>query len=94
MSQLSDQFRTLESQVKQLIKIKQSLENEVEVLKSDQLKLSTELSDREKTISELKEKNSILRIAGGSKGEDNREMKLKINEIVREVDKCIAQLNQ
>ena len=49
---------------------------------------------QEQEIEKLVEKNKILRIAGASKGGDSREIKLKINEIVREVDKCIAQLNQ
>ena len=57
-------------------------------------KLALELRSSREEIEDLKEKNKILRIAGGTKGGDNREMKLKINEIVREVDKCIAQLNQ
>ena len=49
---------------------------------------------QDKEIEELVEKNKILRIAGGSNDGSSREVKFKINEIVREVDKCIAQLNQ
>ena len=58
----------------------------------EELKEKSVLQDKE--IEELVEKNKILRIAGGSNDGSSREVKFKINEIVREVDKCIAQLNQ
>jgi len=76
---LLDQRNKLNQQVEQLETTMKERENEVEQLKTE--------------IESLRDKNKILRIAGNQEG-DNKEIKLKINEIVREVDKCIAQLNQ
>ena len=72
-------FHQLESKNKELKGLVEQLKEKLEVQKEEMEKLI--------------DRNKILRIAGGSKEGDQREIKLKINEIVREVDKCIAQLN-
>lgn len=68
---------------------------EVELLKRD-LKLSRETITLQKnTIRELEEQNKIVKIAEAvalSK-EDKRAVKLKINEFIRDIDKCIATLS-
>ena len=94
MSNFSDLVESLDTKDKKLLQQKQSLENELESLKSQKQLLQSRTEELGQTVEQLEEKNKILRIAGGSTSEDKREMKLKINEIVREVDKCIAQLNQ
>lgn len=94
MSYLSESFDSLEIQVKKIIKVKQNLQQENKELGLENENLQKALEKCQSEIEELKERNKILRIAGSSKSGDNREVKLKINEIVREVDKCIAQLNQ
>lgn len=94
MSYLSESFDSLEIQVKKILKIKQNLQQENKELGLENENLQKALVKCQSEIEELKERNKILRIAGSSKSGDNREVKLKINEIVREVDKCIAQLNQ
>lgn len=84
----------IENKVKALIEQNEALKNEVEKLRSTCERDQQQLGLKDKKIEELTEKNKILRIATGGNEGDNREIKLKINEIVREVDKCIAQLNQ
>ena len=94
MTYVSESFGSLEIQVKKIIKIKQDLKQANQKLEQKNDFLQNELEKCQNKLEELKERNKILRIAGSSKEGDNREVKLKINEIVREVDKCIAQLNQ
>ncbi len=94
MSDFSSNFEALEANVKALIQEKVRLENELKQQLLNQGLKEKELEEARKEIEDLSEKNKILRIAGGAKSGDSREIKLKINEIVREVDKCIAQLNQ
>lgn len=94
MNSFSEDFATLEENVKQLIQRKKEAEEGLNSMKRQLEDLKGLLNQKEEEIEELKEKNKILRIAGGQKDGDNREIKLKINEMVREVDKCIAQLNQ
>ncbi len=91
-------FKTLAEQlntnVRKLVQRQIELRKAVEQ-KDDQLqKLEQERDELRQKLEQVEEKNKILRIAAKTEGSDQREIKLKINEIVREVDKCIAQLNQ
>ncbi len=46
-------------------------------------------------LKELEEKNEVLKFAKVlEKGKDITDTKLKINELVREIDKCLALLNK
>jgi HrpA-like RNA helicase len=46
-------------------------------------------------ITELENKINVLKIGGGfSSGKDSTKAKLAINELVRDIDKCIGLLNQ
>ncbi len=56
--------------------------------------LKQEINQQKNTIRQLEEKLKILRIAKTIESkEGNVEAKLKINELVREIDKCIGLLN-
>ena len=57
-------------------------------------KIREELTEKNQQISELNDKVKLLKIAGSVGGESTKEVKLKINEMVREIDKCIAQINR
>lgn len=94
MANFSGTLEAIESKLKLLIGRKKELEVELKETKSRLEELEEQLASKSQELEELIEKNKILRIAGKSDENDNREIKLKINEIVREVDKCIAQLNQ
>lgn len=94
MTNFSGTLEAIHSKLKKLIDQKNSLLTELNKSKQRQTELENNLASMTEELEELKEKNKILRIAGNNGESDNREIKLKINEIVREVDKCIAQLNQ
>ena len=57
--------------------------------------LDYQLDLQKKNIQELKEKNKILKLSVSLQGDgqDAQSAKKKINELVREIDKCIALLN-
>ena len=64
------------------------LSNEVKLLKS-------EIEMLEARVSELQEKQKTLKLAKSLNKEEKRtEVKLKINELVREIDHCIGLLNK
>lgn len=94
MSSFSEDFLTLERNVQQLIQKNKTGEEELNKIKSELGEWKEKSRLQAEEIEKLVEKSKILRIAGGAKNGESREIKLKINEIVREVDKCIAQLNQ
>ena len=96
MSNLSEIVDSLENRVSNLL---QNYEN----LKSAKLNLEEELAALKlqhrqyiKEIDEWREECSSLKLANSMLGSDDykRETKLKINELVREIDKCIVQLSE
>ena len=58
--------------------------------------LSKQLDEHNQTIQQLNEKNKVLKLSSSiqCKQGDNKAAKQKINELVREIDKCIALLNK
>jgi chromosome segregation ATPase len=72
---------------KLIIEKNNNLSSEIEIIKK-------ELNEKSQQISELNDKIKLLRIAGGVGGEGTKEVNLNINEMVREIDKCIAQINR
>ena len=72
-------------------------------LKEQNIQLETKVSELKNTLEEqnaeienFNEKVKMLKMAKslGGDSEKNTEMKLKINELVREIDKCISLLNK
>jgi len=64
-------------------------------LSKENASLVSEIKQKSKEIDDLKDKIKLMSISKSvdvSKG-DIKETKLKINEYIREIDKCIAQLN-
>lgn len=96
MSNYSSIITSLNSKIEKLILLHRNLEE-------DKMRLNAEKQNLLKIIQELKiknnyleEQNKAIRMAKDFKedGESSLELKLKINEMVREIDKCIALLNK
>ena len=70
------------------------IENQQLLEKSD--KLIQEIDSKKESLTELESKYESLRIANAMVGskEDKHVTKLKINTLIREIDKCIAQLGE
>ena len=71
-------------------------ENE-EKMASQLKKIDEEKSNLQKEINQLQEQVKLLKLAKQLEGDsvqDTKEVKLKINEMVREIDKCIALMNK
>ena len=86
---LEDKISKLLVKYSQLTQDKASLEQEIKLLKEQQTRFSSEISELTTTCSTLKLANSML-------GSDQykRDTKLKINALVREIDQCITHLSQ
>ena len=79
------------------------LKNQLLGVKNDKLDLQNENSTLKSTIdiqrntlNELKEQNKIIKLAKemSPDSSDNHELKIKINELVRDIDRCIDLLNE
>ncbi|MBT4217292.1 MAG: hypothetical protein HOE25_01840 [Flavobacteriales bacterium] len=87
----------IEKKVNKLIQLYQSAQKEKEETLTENNQLISDLSDKDKIINSLEEKIKLLRITKSVSTQDderNKESRQKINEYVREIDKCIALLNK
>ncbi|MEM6516265.1 MAG: hypothetical protein AAF688_08780 [Bacteroidota bacterium] len=96
MSKIEDIVDSLENKVSKML-------HKMEVLKQSNAKLQRELiSQQEKSIEQQKqleawvEKCDALKVANSLLGsnDNNRETKLKINTLIRDIDHCISQLSE
>ena len=95
MSDLSEIVDSLENRINRILQKfevlktrNQQLEGEIASLRSHQSHFKEEIDEWRTTCDSLKIANSML----GS-DEYKRDTKLKINALVREIDKCITQLS-
>ena len=81
----------------QLAEINKKLSSKADELELKVSRLEENISNRTTEINEIKEKYKVLKMTKKLKGtetENSKELKLKINEMVKEIDKCIALLNK
>lgn len=96
-------LKGLKVKTEKLLTLQEALHNDNAQLKLKVSKLQTSLKSLEVSNSKLENEYKVLKLAqsisnaNDSLGSDNKKnlaIKLKINEFVREIDKCIAQLNR
>ena len=86
----------LHNKLESLLANYQQLKEELKTSNQKVDVLSKQLDDHNQTIQQLNEKNKVLKLSSSIQGAqgDNKAAKQKINELVREIDKCIALLNK
>ncbi len=96
MSNNFSQINELREQVEQLMILHEEQRAENEKLREEKRALGKELEVKVFKISDLQKKYENLKIAKTitASSEDAHETKIKINRIVREIDRCIALLNK
>lgn len=89
-------IESIESKVKRLVLLYKQIKQENSQLENENKSLQLELAKKEQQIVELEEKIKVIKITHlvSSSDEDKKRVKIKINEYVREIDRCIALLNQ
>lgn len=95
MSNTVQAINLLEDKLKKLLSNYEFLKKENEALLQNSTRLQFLLKEKEQELVNQKEKYDLLKVAktiGGSK-ENTKDTKLKINALIREIDKCIVQLN-
>jgi hypothetical protein len=86
----------LEDKLTRLILRQEQLLNENKLLKQTEQLLMDKISKQDAFVKDLEEKHESLKVANaivGSK-EDKHLTKIKINTLIREIDKCIVQLSE
>ncbi|MDA9339533.1 hypothetical protein N9Q68_01020 [Polaribacter sp.] len=85
----------LEDKLKNLFSNYEFLKNENEILLQNATMYQQKLLEQQRLIDGQQKEYHLLKIAKTIEGskENTRETKLKINTLIREIDKCIIQLN-
>ena len=93
---MKDIINNIEVKLGKFIAKHQQLSNEKLELTQENNDLSDELKKKENEISTLKDKIKLMNISKSVEisKEEVKASRLKINEYVREIDKCIALLNK
>ena len=95
MSDIKGRLVEIEKKINHLIEKQNNLLEQNSVLNRKNEELSVKLEEKEEMIRELKDKNNYIKISQSVKqSEGNTDVKIKIDELVREIDKCIGLLNK
>tara|TARA_R110002124_G_scaffold90227_2_gene230364 strand:+ start:2359 stop:2649 length:291 start_codon:yes stop_codon:yes gene_type:complete len=96
MSKTLKAIHLLEDRLKILLTNYEFLKEENEILLQNVGKLQLQLDLNEQTIEDQTKNYNLLKIAKTIDGsnESTRVTKLKINALIREIDKCIVQLSE
>ena len=96
MSNTIEAIHLLEDKLKSLLSNYEFLKSENEILLQETTRLRHQLLEKEQVIINQKKQFDLLKIAKTIEGssKNTRDTKLKINTLIREIDKCIIQLNK
>lgn len=96
MNHLSDRLQNLRSQVQKLKEKFNYLNTQKKELEIENQELKTRLNRKNEKIKALKEERELILHAKSLNevGLNSKDTRHKINELIRGIDKCIAQLNQ
>ena len=89
-----DQLRSVEANVSKLIARYQGLQRELGSAQAEIKRLEAALGEKEQEIKNFQTQENIGKIVNtiAADAANATELKLKINEYIREIDKCIAYL--
>lgn len=96
MANINEAIRELEAKLDQLVSNYEFLKEENELLLQTKNMMQHQLLEKEQLLEDKENQLKLLRIAKTIEGssEYKRDTKLKINALIREIDKCIIQLTE
>ncbi len=96
MSRIIEVTNLLEDKLETLIEAFVFLKQENEFLHQKMVSLENQINQNKQQLEEKEKSYQLLKIAKTIEGsnENKRETKLKINALIREIDKCIVQLSE
>lgn len=94
MKDLSQLVSSLRKKAEKLVKSYELIVVKNDKLSAEIVHLKEGLTDKDQQLNAMTNKLNLLKIAGSVDNESTKDVKLKINEMVREIDKCIAQISR
>jgi chromosome segregation ATPase len=91
-----EELMVLNRKLEDLLTRYKNLRADIQSLTTANEELKTKLQEREERITELEKRYERVKISGAllGEGENASEARRKLNELVREIDKCVALLNR
>ena len=95
MSEAEVRIRRIQEKVGLLLKQSQELRRENKTLKSELEKAAKEATRQHDQVAALKQQVEVLKIGSGSWDDnDKKAFEKRINQYIREIDKCIVLLGE
>ncbi len=96
MNDMIEAIRLLEKKLGNLFSNYNFLVKENEILLQNVSNLQRQLLEKEQLLEQQKQEFNLLKIAKTITGsnQSTRDTKIKINALIREIDKCIVQLSE
>ena len=95
MMTLDQQFNTINDKLQQLLKQYVRLQKENEKLKEELEQAHQRQIDADRQLGAYQDQVSILKITNGDMSDrDKKDFEKKVNQYIREIDKCISFLSQ
>ncbi|MBD0331271.1 MAG: hypothetical protein ICV66_01320 [Chitinophagaceae bacterium] len=92
---LDQQFNTINDKLQQLLKHLGRLKKENEKLRNELDQSKQKESAAQQKVEELQQQTSVLKLAAVEMSDkDKKEFEKKINQYIKEIDKCISFLSQ
>lgn len=92
--ELTKNIENLSVKIQELVEKYDFLLAENNVLRNEILHLKSNISDKDKQITQFQTEIQTLRVAKTIQGNDyNKDTNLKINKLIKEIDWCIEQLS-
>lgn len=94
MENLPAKINAIKNKTGKLVSLYKDIRSENEVLKATFSESSKKITEQQAQIKNLQDEIKTLKLSKFiAKPNDTHDIKLKINELVREVDKCLALIN-
>ncbi len=94
MNDANELISGIEYKVRKLVNLQKENKSENELLLNQNTELKNNIEEQKKIINQLKEEFNKIKLAKSLESmKGSNDAKLKINELVREIDKCIEFLS-
>lgn len=95
MSNTEQHLKRIQEKLQLLLKEHTAIIKENKILKEELSEAEQKVSTQQKSVDELKQQVSILKVSAGEMNEaDKKEFEKRINGYLKEIDRCIAMLGQ
>lgn len=96
MDLYNEKLSSIEKRAQQLVAAHVQLKDKYNSLKAEHSELMDLLKEQGAQLEEMENKLKVIQVAkqlGASPDDDKNDLKKKINEYIKEIDKCVALLN-